>query len=136
MVTLGDAMTYCVCNSDKAFDQCCRPFLDQVKFAKTPQQLMRSRYSAFALGGYGTYLLETWVPEMRDQLNVHELSLRSLDWERLEIVNKSQQGDKGVVEFKAYFLDQYGSEKVHHEVSQFLRRSNRWLYVDGHVCVS
>lgn len=123
----------CICTSGKAFDQCCQPLLDRTTFAKTPHQLMRSRFSAFALGGHGSYLIDTWLPSSSMGLDVAELSQRSLNWQRLDIVAKSQQGDTGVVEFKAYFLDHDGDEQLHHEISQFCRHSGRWVYVSGDI---
>jgi SEC-C motif-containing protein len=122
-----------VCTSGKAFEQCCKPLLDKTKSAKTPQQLMRSRFSAFALGGHGDYLLETWLPSSASDLTAFELSQTSLAWQSLEVVEKSQKGDTGVVEFKAYFLDEANTMQVHHEISQFIRTSGRWLYVEGKI---
>lgn len=90
---------------------------------------MRSRYSAYAQGGFGDYLLATWLPVSRAELNVAELSLRSIEWVRLEVVNKAQQGNEGLVEFKAYFLDADGDEQVHHEHSLFQRVRGEWFYV-------
>jgi SEC-C motif-containing protein len=52
----------CPCNSDKLFKSCCERLLLRKMPAKTPAQLMRSRYSAYALGGHGEYLLETSLP--------------------------------------------------------------------------
>ena len=124
---------YCVCTSGKPFERCCQPLLDKTKFAKTPQQLMRSRFSAFALGGYGDYLLETWLPSSAIDLCAGELSQTSLNWQSLELVEKSQKGDGAVVQFKAYFLDQNGVLNIHHEISRFIRASGRWFYVDGEI---
>lgn len=123
----------CMCTSGKLFAQCCQPLLERTKLAKTPQQLMRSRFSAFALGGYGSYLIDTWLPSSAVGLDVVELSQRSLNWLRLEIVSKSQKGDQGIVEFKAFFLDQQGDERLHHEISLFRRHSGQWLYVSGDI---
>ena len=94
---------------------------------------MRSRYSAFTLGGYGDYLLDTWLPSTATGLSAYELSQPSVNWQRLELLEKSQRGDSGMVEFKAYFLDQAEQIQVHHEISRFLRVSGRWLYVDGEI---
>jgi len=102
---------------------------------KTPVQLMRSRFSAFALGGYGKYLLNSWLPSSSTGLSEFELSQLSVNWLRLEIIDKSQNGDRGMVEFKAIFSDHQGQEKLHHEVSQFQRVSGRWYYADGRVLI-
>ncbi len=118
----------CVCGSTKLAKQCCEPLLSGVSHAKTPLALMRSRYSAYASGSYGAYLVETWLPMLRASLNEYELSNSRQQWVRLEIMAKSQQGNKGFIEFKAYYLDDDLNECVHHEKSTFQRLSGRWYY--------
>jgi SEC-C motif-containing protein len=119
----------CPCNSDKPFKSCCEPLLLRQIVAKTPAQLMRSRYSAYALGGHGDYLLETWLPSAAVGLSSVSLSVRSIDWLGLNIVSKSQQGKSGFVEFEAVYLDESGKSAVHHEKSVFSRINERWFYV-------
>ncbi|MFT5572287.1 MAG: SEC-C motif-containing protein [Cryomorphaceae bacterium] len=119
----------CPCNSDKPFSGCCEPLLSCKTFAKTPVQLMRSRYSAYTLGGYGDYLLETWVPSAALGLSAADLSIRSVTWVSLTVLSKSQQGESGFVEFKAVYLDESGQQGVHHEESVFSRIKGRWFYV-------
>lgn len=126
-------MSLCVCQSGKLFSRCCQPLLEGKLHAKTPIKLMRSRYSAFALGGFGTYLKDTWLPSVAQTFDVAELSQRTIDWQGLEIVSNSQKGDSGIVEFKAYFLVEGGQEQVHHELSRFQRVNGKWFYVDGKV---
>lgn len=123
----------CICESGKSFSKCCLPLLSGRKKAKTPTQLMRSRYSAFALGGYGEYLLNTWVPEKRGEMSRVDLSQRAIDWRGLEIVSHSQQGDRGCVEFRASLVDSEGNGEVHHERSRFIRLQGEWLYKDGDI---
>ncbi|MGI9287842.1 MAG: YchJ family protein [Pseudomonadales bacterium] len=123
----------CVCGSKKPAIQCCERFLDGAQQAKTPEQLMRSRYSAYALGGYGEYLLRTWFPATARNLTVIELSKRSCEWIKLEVLNKSQSGDEGMVEFKAHFRDKNGEPAIQHEKSIFTRNGGRWFYVGGGV---
>ena len=123
----------CICGSAKLTVNCCGPLLNLKKVAKTPVQLMRSRYSAYALGGHGDYLLSTLHPTMTQGLTSADLSIRSVDWIRLEILNKSQQGDNGQVEFKAYYRNSNGQEQVQHEKSIFKRMNGRWFYVGGEV---
>ncbi len=94
---------------------------------------MRSRYSAYALGGHGDYLLKTWFPAMAKGLMTEELSLRTCDWVELEILNKSQKGDQGTVEFNAWFHNDQGGKQVFHEKSVFQRINGHWLYVGGEV---
>ena len=124
---------YCACGSNKVFDKCCGRFLSGAQQARTPEQLMRSRFSAYALGGHGDYLLKTWFPATARGLTAAALSGRSCDWTRLEILAKSQDGDRGFVEFNAWFRQGQGSEEVLHEKSVFQRINGRWLYVGGEV---
>ncbi|MEH6637227.1 MAG: YchJ family metal-binding protein, partial [Halioglobus sp.] len=100
----------CVCGSGKAMKQCCLRFLSGDQLARTPEQLMRSRFSAYFLGNHGQYLLQTWFPATAKGLSVASLSQRSCDWTRLEVLDKSQQGDQGFVEFNAWFNNDSGSE--------------------------
>jgi SEC-C motif-containing protein len=123
----------CVCCSGKSHKQCCGRFLDNGALAKTPEQLMRSRYSAFALGDHGDYLLQTWFPPTAGKLTAETLSRRDREWTRLEILSKAQQGDKGWVEFNAWYRDEAGRTQVLHEKSIFQRSGGRWLYVGGEV---
>ena len=119
----------CPCKSKKPFQACCEPLLMREKIATTPSKLMRSRYSAYALGGYGDYLLETWLPSSAMGLSAADLSVRSLTWVDLTVLNKSQQGESGFVEFRAAYLDELGQRTTHHEKSTFSRVKGRWFYV-------
>lgn len=123
----------CPCHSGKTFEKCCQVFLDGNKKPPTVAKLMRSRYSAFSLGGYGEYLFATWHPAYRGQLNAYELSIRSTDWIGLKIISSNQQGEKGEVEFIARFRNSDGTTSTHHEHSSFTREKGMWLYCDGLV---
>lgn len=123
----------CICGKFKPHDQCCGRFLSGKQNAKTPEQLMRSRYCAFALGGYGKYLKDTWHPSVGQTLTEESLSEVTCQWIKLEVLNKSQQGDKGFVEFKAYYKNSSDDEKVLHEKSLFQRIAGHWLYVGAEV---
>lgn len=128
-------MTPCVCGKSTPFLKCCGRFLLGKQKAKTPEQLMRSRFSAYALGGYGEYLFSTWLPASAKGLVVSELSAKTVDWQRLNVISSSQQGDNAVVEFKAWFYTSPSSDKMEimHEISEFVRIQSRWFYVGGQV---
>lgn len=128
-------MKSCICGRSKPFHECCERFLSGKQHAKTPEQLMRSRYSAYALGSYGGYLMSTWLPATAQGLSAAELSEKTLDWQGLKVISSSQKGDKGVVEFEAWFRKSPHSEEmeVMHEISEFVRVNSRWFYVGGRV---
>jgi len=120
----------CPCSSRLPYGDCCRPFHDGVA-APTAVQLMRSRYSAYALG-LAEHLRRTWDPETRPV----PLDLESgITWRRLQIVDTARGGpedDEGVVEFRASYRTEEGAGLLH-ERSRFRRNGDRWLYVDGDV---
>ncbi|MFT5396478.1 MAG: SEC-C motif-containing protein [Gammaproteobacteria bacterium] len=117
--------------SGKPFKKCCERFLSGSANATTPKQLMRSRYTAYALGNYGEYLLATWLPESSKGLTAAPLSEKSLEWVKLEVLNSDQNGDEGRVEFKAYYKTDDEELSILHEMSSFRRIARRWYYVEG-----
>lgn len=127
-------MTDCPCGSGRSLDACCGPHLSGEKPAPTAEALMRSRYSAFATGNIA-YLEETLLPETRDDFDRDEARQWSenSEWTGLEIrsTTAGREGDEdGIVEFVAHFT-MGGKAHIHHETSRFVRRDDRWWYVDG-----
>lgn len=123
----------CLCGSGKKQSTCCQPFLDKHSYPKTPEKLMRSRFTAFAMGGYGQYLLDTWLPAMTKGLTEQSLSDIPIQWTKLRIIEKSQKGDDGYVTFVASFIDEQQQLQHHREQSFFKRMAGKWLYVGGEV---
>ncbi|MCB1649163.1 MAG: SEC-C domain-containing protein [Pseudomonadales bacterium] len=123
----------CPCQSGKTFAHCCSPYLSGRENPRTVKQLMRSRYSAFALGSYGQYLYDTWHPDYRGALQPEDLDARELNWLHLDVIDAQQKGDRGSVEFIARFSEADGTQGEHHERSRFLREQGRWRYLDGEI---
>ena len=120
----------CPCGSRLPYDDCCRPFHDGAA-APTAEQLMRSRYSGYALG-LVEHLRRTWDPATRPEpLDLDD----GMTWRRLQIVDTARGGPddtEGVVEFRASYRTEEGAGLLH-ERSRFRRDGDRWLYVDGDV---
>ena len=117
----------CPCGSGTAYAACCGPLHDGQP-AATAEALMRSRYSAYAVG-HLDHVFRTWHPRTRPD----DLTLPAVAWLGLEVVRTEAGGpgdDTGVVEFLARSRDAAG-EHVLHETSRFARRAGRWVYVDG-----
>ena len=121
----------CPCTSGKPYDSCCGPYHEHRASAKTVKQLMRSRYCAYALGGLGDYLLETWHPSTRDSLTAASLSAKTLDWQGLKVLDFRHKGDEGMVKFEARYLKDDDSPGLLQEVSRFVRVKGKWLYLDS-----
>ncbi len=119
----------CPCGTGAPLAGCCGPLLDNREQAGTAEQLMRSRYTAFALR-HDDHLFRTWHPRTRPE-DVH--SDPGLRWTRLEVLDTrdGEPGDEtGVVEFRAHH-DGNDGPGVLHERSRFARRAGRWVYLDG-----
>jgi SEC-C motif-containing protein len=112
--------TLCPCGSAAAYDACCGPLHRGTAQAASPEQLMRSRYAAYALGE-SDYVFRTWHPRTRPE----DLTpAPGVTWRRLEVLEAS--GDE--VEFVAHFETPDGPGSLH-ERSVFERRGGRWVYV-------
>lgn len=120
----------CPCGSGATYDACCGRLHRGAARATTAEELMRSRFAAFARGEAG-YLVRTWHPRTRPD----ELALAAgLTWTRLEITEVVAGGatdDTGVVAFAAHWRDATGGVGVLVERSRFARRAGHWLYLDG-----
>jgi SEC-C motif domain protein len=125
----------CYCGSGKIFTDCCQLFIEGKTKPQTAEELMRSRYSAYATGAV-KYILRSTHPSVRKFHDGETIGnwARSSVWQKLEIVSISK-GDvkdkQGTVEFKAYFLDENSQPQIHHEISNFAKELGKWFFVDG-----
>ena len=117
----------CPCCSSLPFESCCEPFIKGESPPETPEQLMRSRYTAYATGAID-YLISTTHPKTRNRFSRRDIEnwSRSNRWIKLEVLNA--HGDE--VEFKAYYMEGLSPIQVHHEHSKFRREDGKWYYLD------
>ena len=85
--------TKCYCGNSESFSSCCELIHDNIFKAKTGEQLMRSRYSAFVLAN-GDYLQKSHSKENKP--NAKELKelirwTKSVEWFKLDIL-KTEKG--------------------------------------------
>lgn len=119
----------CPCLSGEAYGGCCGPSHRGEADAPTAERLMRSRFSAYAVGD-AAYVLRTWHPSTRPASLDLDPGLR---WYRLDIVGASRGGlldQDGTVEFRARYRHPDGAGEQH-ELSRFRRVDGRWVYVDA-----
>ncbi len=118
----------CYCGLNKKFQDCCEPILKGVKNATTAQDLMRSRYSAYATH-QADYLVETThVSQRKHHLKSEILEWAvSNQWQKLEVLHATEN----TVEFKAYYVDSQFIQHIHHEFSNFVFEKGSWYYVNG-----
>ncbi len=124
----------CPCCSGRQLNQCCGPKLRYGEVAKTAEELMRSRYSAFALEEVD-YIMETHDPTTRHEVDREEIASWSehSDWTGLSVVGVergSESDSQGKVEFVAHYLSEE-KEQSHHELADFVKKDGRWYFTDG-----
>ena len=119
--------TLCACSSGKIYAECCQPYHLETAVPQTPEQLMRSRYSAYALH-LVNYLWDTTHPSKQYLYSKADIEswAKSNHWLNLEIV----EAKRDVVEFKAFY--QQGLKQfIHHERSTFKKLGDKWFYFSG-----
>ncbi len=127
-------MNQCPCGSDLAYENCCAAIINGTRTAETAEQLMRSRYSAYAESEI-EHLINTTHPDHKDGMD--ETSIRKWSqnstWHSLEIINTEKGGaddQDGIVEFIANYSEK-NSRRKHHEIASFKKKDGNWLYFDG-----
>lgn len=118
--------TECPCGSGTSYDACCGPLHRNERQATGVVELMRSRYSAYAVGATD-HLFRTWHPRTRPEDVEPD---PDLTWTALEVLDSEQQESTGAVEFRAHWSVR-GQDGVLHERSTFELRGGRWVYVAG-----
>ena len=119
----------CPCGTGLPYAECCGRLHDGTATAATAEQLMRSRYSAFAVGD-PAYLLVTWHPSTRPPSLELDPTVR---WTGLDVLATSDGGllaSDGTVEFRACYRHE-GETGSQHETSRFVRVDGAWRYLDG-----
>ncbi|MBT4964472.1 MAG: hypothetical protein HOI53_06335 [Francisellaceae bacterium] len=121
----------CYCKSGQEYINCCEQFHNGSKNPSTPEELMRSRYSAFATINM-KYLKETMIGEVVEEFDEEEALAwsKSVNWVGLVVLEaKLIDPTHGVVEFEAFFKDPeeplIGSM---HERSTFTMNDGQWFY--------
>lgn len=119
----------CPCYSGKPYATCCEPY-HKGESAPTPLALMRSRYSAYALGKVD-YILATTHPDHPDsslplKQRQKQISLfcQSTQFTGLDIL----EAHESTVTFRAHLLQQ-GKDISFTEKSEFAQVNGRWLYL-------
>ncbi|KHN68276.1 preprotein translocase subunit SecA [Acinetobacter calcoaceticus] len=129
-------MTQHTCPCGKgSYAECCEPLHLGTAKALTAEQLMRSRYSAFALQQID-YIVKTTALGQQTALDKDAIAdwSKQNQWLGLEVVNAKEKLGKthAQVEFKAHYHDGQKAQ-VHHEVSHFVFHQQQWFFLDPTV---
>ena len=128
----------CPCTSGLRYGECCGPLHRGDREAADPPALMRSRYSAYALGEVG-YLLRTLHPGHPDRARPEAEVLRELratcthfKYPRLEVLDwlPAAEGVPARVLFLAHVYE-HGKDCSFVERSDFEHDGTGWRYAGG-----
>jgi len=131
----------CPCGGG-VYSNCCGPLIAGVQLAATAEQLMRSRYSAFALAAKDPEAIEHLLrthPEIGETAAARRKALkescRNIHWLSLDVLDCQNGGpldQHGTVTFEARWRDRDRREGVLRECSRFGRgESGEWLYLEA-----
>lgn len=127
----NDSKAPCGCGSGSSGADCCLPIIAGQQSAQSAEQLMRSRFVAYASGQTG-YLLASWHSSTRPV----KLQLPAdICWRRLQLLSAEPSeaavdANSAWVEFRAVYQQQ---DRVGfmQERSRFVREDGAWRYIDG-----
>lgn len=123
----------CYCSNSLPFEQCCEPFILGKQVPETAEQLMRSRYSAYATDA-AEYIRNTYAKKEQVNHPASEISAfaQFADFIKLEVVRTEQGSEYDYVEFIAHYLAQHTHHQLH-ERSRFIKEHDQWRYLDGEL---
>ena len=117
----------CPCGLAAPLAACCGRYLDGTTPAPTAEALMRSRYTAFALGRED-YLLATWHASTRP-VRLGLADDAPAKWIGLTVLDHQVLDERtATVSFVARYKVGGRAQRLH-EVSRFVKEDGRWYYV-------
>lgn len=127
---MKDNTAPCPCGQNIAYSACCELIHLDHSLAKSAEQLMRARFSAFALHRID-FIYNTFHPSVRFKQSKKEIEEWAISnkWLNLEIVKATTS----TVEFKAYYLDENLNPGIHHEKSEFKLYNQLYFYINGKI---
>lgn len=124
----------CPCGSERVYSACCGPYLQGQAIPATPEELMRSRYTAYSQANMD-YIQRTMTGSPLRGFNPEETRIwaAQAQWLSLKVISAplpSAGSQVGYVEFIAVFI-QRENRQVIYERSEFQRNGERWFYIGG-----
>ena len=134
---MGANSQSCPCYSGKPYANCCHKYHNGI-LPENALVLMRSRYSAYALG-LADYIIETTHPQSphfvldkKQWLYQIRAFSRQTNFDGLEILETQTSDDEAFVAFVAH-LSKDNVDLTFTEKSRFLKHGLAWKYVDGKI---
>jgi len=133
----------CYCGSEQSFNLCCGAIIEDRAIANTPEQLMRSRYSAYAIAD-ANYIFNTYALSTKQSQSLEDIQqwAKHTKWLKLEVHSSDDISLEDIIvtestlPAKVHFTATYIADKKFHRMSEhsnFIVEQQRWRYLDGEV---
>lgn len=130
----------CYCGEKVNFKECCQPIINGDRVAQTPNELMRSRYSAYATKN-ACYIFATYASSQQANNQVTDIKAwaEETTWLSLTVhtaseltIEQASENSIETVQFTATYINAHAIYSMT-ELSRFLIENNQWRYLDGEV---
>lgn len=125
----------CYCGSGQTFISCCEPLICGKAYAQTPEQLMRSRYSAYCHHDKNPqcylYIVQTYHSKVRSEHSATDIAnfAKAVRFIGLKILDYA-----GLKSTQVHFIASYlvGDKlELLDEISEFELENGLWMYSSG-----
>jgi len=122
-------MIPCPCGTNKTYSECCDKFISGQMRPTTPEELMRSRYTAYTQANID-YIIQTMQGAALKGFDAESAQLwaKQVHWKRLKVIKSRFGKSRGYVEFRAYY-SLNNQAHIMHEISEFYFDHERWYYI-------
>jgi len=122
----------CPCCSGYEFEKCCDDYLNKNIHPEFAEQLMRSRFTAYALNN-APYIVRTYVQNEQPNLNVKDIEqwAKENKWIKLTVHQTNYTIQPVIVEFSAFYINNNQLIEMR-EISNFVKEE-QWKYLNGEI---
>lgn len=128
METKPNSTILCPCGRGSSYGDCCERVHLSHSSARTAEELMRSRYSAYALGKVD-FLVQSHHPRTRSKKLKKDITdwINEVEFEFLEVLEVEPDS----VTFLVGFQTPSGQSQIRQEHSRFVQEKGLWYYLDS-----
>ena len=122
----------CPCGLNINYEECCGLFINSQQLPVHPEQLMRSRYTAFTEANMD-YIQKTMRGPITKNNDIEQTRqwAKEVKWLKLEVLHSeinSLDPNQGLVEFEAHYQQNHQPHVIH-ERSLFKKIEGHWFYI-------
>ena len=142
---------FCHCGSNEQLESCCLAIIKAERQAQSPEQLMRSRFSAYVIKD-AQYIFDSYSQKVQKSQSISDIKIWANTCQFIELVihhmspfnddNSKLQSATPTVEFTVHYLITNKLYKMS-EKSRFIKEpltisndtndGSHWVYLDGDV---